>query len=392
VLCAWSDTFRSMLDNTEWKESSLKELPIHLEEKDQTENFKLLLRYMYTGTTDFVTSDNGIDLLGLADYYGVVPLKEKCGDFLGSGVTEENVAYLLDVVDQYNCSSLEEACGDFLASTFDERIEKNPEMLLGLRMTTWAALVKSDNLKINSEQDVFKAVMRYCNQFKDNKEKRDQALTELLPHVRYALFGNKALSDLVENDETIQHIPILHTLLYQTYRNKVMGKRQTSMRRYYLRFDPTQTSANIKLEDEGMTATGQSGSWSNARSEVPFSNKRNYFEFQIDNISMMIGVVEDTCALDGGYPGQYNNAWSLHYDGNLYHQYSNTNLGTGFGAGDRVGMLLDLEEGILTYYKNGTAISTKGSGLPKNSYKLYPIVSLCAAGAKATLLHAEEPG
>lgn len=61
VLCAWSETFRSMLSQ-EWKESHLRELPIHIEAEDN-EHFKNMLKYMYTGDVSFVRGGNVIHLV-----------------------------------------------------------------------------------------------------------------------------------------------------------------------------------------------------------------------------------------------------------------------------------------------------------------------------------------
>jgi len=61
VLCAWSETFRSMLSQ-EWKESQLQELPIHVE-PDEHEHFKNMLKYMYTGDVSFVRGANVIHLI-----------------------------------------------------------------------------------------------------------------------------------------------------------------------------------------------------------------------------------------------------------------------------------------------------------------------------------------
>lgn len=40
VLCAWSDTFRSMLENADWAESSLRDLPVHLDDPRDHPHFK----------------------------------------------------------------------------------------------------------------------------------------------------------------------------------------------------------------------------------------------------------------------------------------------------------------------------------------------------------------
>lgn len=61
VLCAWSETFKSMLSQ-EWRESHLRELPIQVEEEDH-EHFKNMLKYMYTGDVTFVKGANVINLI-----------------------------------------------------------------------------------------------------------------------------------------------------------------------------------------------------------------------------------------------------------------------------------------------------------------------------------------
>lgn len=49
---------------------------------------------MYTGRAKLV-SDDVLPLLSLANYYGVDPLKEQCGEVLASQLSDDNVFYLL---------------------------------------------------------------------------------------------------------------------------------------------------------------------------------------------------------------------------------------------------------------------------------------------------------
>jgi len=63
-----------MLEHDRWAESSLKELPIEVEE-GEIECFKYMIQYMYTGETDFITGENVLALISLSNYYGVHSLK-----------------------------------------------------------------------------------------------------------------------------------------------------------------------------------------------------------------------------------------------------------------------------------------------------------------------------
>ena len=82
VLCVWSDTFRAMLEHDRWAESSLKELPVDVQDVE-VDCFKFMIRYMYTGETDFITGENVLTLISLSNYYGVHSLKGNLSIHLG---------------------------------------------------------------------------------------------------------------------------------------------------------------------------------------------------------------------------------------------------------------------------------------------------------------------
>jgi len=86
--------------------------------------------------------------LALSDYYSVIPLNRLCGTLLGEVVSEKNINYLLDIAENYSCVTLEDACGNFLATNFGKMLEEEPEVILGMRLSTWVAMIKSDNLTI----------------------------------------------------------------------------------------------------------------------------------------------------------------------------------------------------------------------------------------------------
>lgn len=84
----------------------------------------------------------------MSDYYSVIPLNRLCGTLLGEIVSEKNINYLLDVAEKYACTTLEDACGNFLATNFGKMLEEEAEVILGMRLSTWVAMIKSDNLTI----------------------------------------------------------------------------------------------------------------------------------------------------------------------------------------------------------------------------------------------------
>jgi len=66
VLSVWSEKF----------DVSKSELTLTVDSAD-TKNFKLMLKHMYTGATDFITNENVMPLVRLCNEYGIDSLKVK---------------------------------------------------------------------------------------------------------------------------------------------------------------------------------------------------------------------------------------------------------------------------------------------------------------------------
>eukprot|EP01087_Luapelamoeba_hula_P017825 TRINITY_DN5652_c0_g1_i1.p1 TRINITY_DN5652_c0_g1~~TRINITY_DN5652_c0_g1_i1.p1 ORF type:complete len:495 (-),score=68.03 TRINITY_DN5652_c0_g1_i1:12-1496(-) len=380
VLSIWSDHFRAMLEHDRWKESNLAELPVEVEEHE-VECFKHMLRYMYTGQTDFVNGDNIVTLISLSNYYGVHHLKETCAAALGQLISDDSLLYFLKICDQYDCKKLEEACGEHLAEHFEEMI--GADKLNSLEPSIWAEMLKSDELQITSEEKLFECVVKYCNQFKGEKDRWLGALEMLLPHIRFPLLSGAYLVDHVETEETLSGLPLMHQLLHEAYRFKSFPAPSDNPRmkpRKGFRFDTQQNTAGIiTISQDGLTCSliNQSG-WYSARTVQPLNGGCDYVEFKVEGgTNIMIGVAQAGCQLTG-YAGQYSNGWQYYTNGQVYHNSGCPSNGTTYAVGDTLGVWVDFTAGRITWYKNGTQCAQL-AGLPTSS-DLYPIVSLSAAG------------
>ncbi|KAL6049447.1 Kelch-like, partial [Balamuthia mandrillaris] len=177
VLCVWSTVFRQKITQQLEKQkkggSNSDKLPLEVEvEERERDLFPLVMRYMYTGETDFVDGKNVLPLLDLSNRLGIEALKEVCGELLGPLVDDETLMYLLELVERYRVHSLEHACGLHLAEHFDELLMDGRAQ--DLPPSLWAAMLSSDDLKMISEEDIFEAVLNYAkSKFKDKKQ-RDQ--------------------------------------------------------------------------------------------------------------------------------------------------------------------------------------------------------------------------
>jgi len=396
VLCAWSETFKSMLSGGSWQESTLSELPISLDDDSDIVHFKNMLKYMYTGDATFIDNENIVPIIRLSDYYGILSLKELCGELMGEQVSEGNILFCLEIVDHFDCLRLNSYCGQYLAEHFQELLEETPQRLYSLKISTWAEMLKDSNLSIGDEESVFKAVKDYADQFIDQPEVRDEALTTLLPLIRYSNLSLSFITNIVETDFSIQHLPIVNQMLYELYKYKVYKDKPpsfpTAPRVGFQRFDKDKTGG-ISVSRDGKTAiSGKTsawmGGWKNIKLLCPISSKFNYIEFILNyGTNVMIGVVDGDCSRQG-YVGQYANGYALYNAGGLYANSQNTNPGITYNAGDRVGIQHDAEKDQLVFYVNGKNVCE--TSVPKNC-ELYPTVSFSAAGTSVTILPNKEP-
>jgi len=399
VLCAWSETFRAMLDKgSAWAEASEKELEVNLDDEQECEHFKQILEYMYTGSTDFIDSKNVVPLIALSNYYAIDALKEVCGQLLGDNLSEDNVFYMLDIVEKYNCTELAKICGSFLASTFSDMWEEDRDRLLALHPDTWAGMLSNNELSIGSEQELYDCVMKYAAQFRGDQPKKDEVLTLLLPCVRFNFLPVEFLVETIEQDKSIRRLPVVEHLLSETYRyiacpghNATVPSYNTEPRIGFQKWDSGAKGPTIVLSNECMTAQSSSGSWETVRALVPITSGHPYFQFKVDqSANMMLGVCVGTIAFTG-YAGQYANGWTLHgAGGQFYTSGGNTAQNMSFTNGDIIGIFVDLENGQLIYWKNGVKGFTISS-LPKNSGQVYPVASFAGANKVTLMCHAPLP-
>eukprot|EP01090_Pellita_catalonica_P018458 TRINITY_DN5974_c0_g1_i1.p1 TRINITY_DN5974_c0_g1~~TRINITY_DN5974_c0_g1_i1.p1 ORF type:complete len:360 (-),score=42.70 TRINITY_DN5974_c0_g1_i1:57-1136(-) len=313
--------------------------------------------------------------------------------------------FFLDLVDTYDVKQLEAACGEHLAENFGELLDEGK--LDELEPTTWAEMLRSDNIQIRSEEQLFEAVLNYADQFAETidadsgKCKRDEVLNLLLPFIRWPFVGAKYMVDTVEKDTSLAHLPIVHELLHEAFRYKVYPESFTSnirtRPRVGFRYDKKRCHNNITISDDGRKAQlSSTGGWTNVVTIEELSPYQNYIEWKIETGgNMMLGVVSGTCSTTG-YAGQWSNGWTYYSPGGqVYHLNSTPATGQSYGLGDRIGMSMNFTTGTLVWYKNGTqsaTISNVPTDYPVGS-GLRPISCFSQQNASCSIIpNATEPG
>lgn len=175
-------------------------------------------------------------MLELADYYGIIPLKDLCGmnremtrivshslgTFLGQHIDEENVFGLLEVVEKYSCNNLRQLCAAYLAQHFGKFTESGK--LSELEISTVVDMLESDDLSVRQEEEVYESVMKYVEKWKDDERQQIDVLQELLPGIRWLFLSSKFLVEVIENHPLLRKVPIMHQLLFEGTKAYLVGR------------------------------------------------------------------------------------------------------------------------------------------------------------------------
>ena len=124
---------------------------------------------------------------------------------------------------------------------------------------------------------------------------------------------------------------------------------------------PTYSEGNLRMD-------ATSASWHNAASTFWMSSGKWYSEFRLSNVGdgCLIGIGKAPST--NTYVGTDANGYGyLAANGYVYHSNSQTQYGSSFTSGDIIGVALDMDNGNLYFYKNGTI---QNSGTAVNSSSL----------------------
>jgi len=266
-----------------------------------------------------------------------------------------------------------------MANEFEYLMEEG-RLVNVLTTSTWKELLKSDDIKVKSEVELFKLVLDIANQSKD-ETKRNEILTELLPCVRFPFMPSKFLVEEVEV-LTKKH-PILHDLLHEAFRYKFNPKKsllspmRCSPRNSPFRWSAERISPGLKVDDTApgspLTHNGSNSTWLSATGDEFYSSGMYSWQIKIDsNLSswIFIGVVAKTWSgysnISSGYVGQAADSWAYgSYNGwGKTHSAANSVWGSTYVTGDIITINLNMDKKSIGFAKNDTDYGEAFQGLP----------------------------
>jgi len=114
ILFARCEYFRRMFTSG-YKEASSPCIPIPDVSYDV---FLCVLSFLYTGKPRDITPETAIEVMSLANLYGIDPLKRICAEMVGRGLNIQNAAYILQAADTYQAVQLRATCLHFMVTNF----------------------------------------------------------------------------------------------------------------------------------------------------------------------------------------------------------------------------------------------------------------------------------
>lgn len=197
VLAACSPYFRAMF-LTDLEESKKKE--IDLEDVDPDVMVKIL-NYIYTSEIE-ITEKNVQDIFSVANMLQIPSIFTVCVSFLQKKLCLSNCLAIFRLGLMLDCPRLAVSARDFLCDRFnlvtrdDEFYQMSADELI--------AIISSDSLNIEKEEDVFEVVMKWAAKEKENRVK---TLPVVFESVRFRLMPQDYLTDKVEKHELVKSSP-----------------------------------------------------------------------------------------------------------------------------------------------------------------------------------------
>ncbi|KAK4803825.1 hypothetical protein SAY86_003642 [Trapa natans] len=240
ILSLWSVPFAKMLTNG-MSESISSEVSI----RDVSgEAFKTMLDFMYCGDFNFENNmDPGtllLELLLLADQFGVTLLQQECCRMLLECLSEDTVCPILRAISSLpTCKLVEETCERYISMHFDYCTTFSSDFSL-LDKANFSHIIQHADMTVTSEERVLNAILTWCLRAKTlaGWEEVDEMLRlsppgvlfegrllfldELLPWVRFGLLPLAVLKKM-EKSNLSRQFPVLSKLVEEALNFAELG-------------------------------------------------------------------------------------------------------------------------------------------------------------------------
>jgi hypothetical protein len=387
LLSVTSEPFRAMFTG-DFAESRTKEVQIREVSADA---FRKLIEYVYTGRI-LLTSDDVMAVLAVSNRFDVPEVKSHCEAYIEESIDKDNVCSLLEAAKLHDSEELRRRCEDVLLDAASEVLATDE--IFHIKESTWLELLQNDRLAAD-EIDIFRALIRWGKHVAQGRSLED-VLAKLLPHVRYVLIQPKQLRNYVAELHVVPEKLLLDAALYllAPHENEMGSTARTKPRIHCavqkgFKFDPDRKGSGLILSNQGSTLIGRDGrNFHTVLGTQSFSKGRSFWEVTIDSSAgdghVRLGIALETANLETYLgAGDQTKMIGWHQSGYIEGMFDGGQKSNGFGkfiVGDVVGLLLDLNTCVLSFYVN--KVETGQLSIPRAKY--YP--AFCVHTGQITLL------
>lgn len=211
-----------------------------------------LINFAYNGKV-VISLSNVQSLLVGASYLQLNQVRDACSEFLKTRLHPNNVLGIRQFADTLSCGVLVEAANKFVQKHFMEVIKS--EEFLTLTFSDICEIVGRDELHINSEEQVFAAVMTWV---KKDVDARKDSLPILLTKVRMPLLTPQYLTDQVATEELIRTSHRCRDLLDEAKDYHLMPERRPLLQSFRTRPRCCNDVVGMIYAVGGLTKSGDS--------------------------------------------------------------------------------------------------------------------------------------
>ena len=159
---------------------------------------ELLIDYCYTSTVE-ITEDNVQYLLSAAGILQLNWVRDACCDFMKHQLDSSNCLGIRLFADTHGCPELRNAADTFAQQHYLDVVESSE--FLELNADELSGLLKSEDLNVQSEEQVFESVMKWA---KYDAANRKHDLHDVLKHVRLPLLERSFLVSRVSGEPLVR--------------------------------------------------------------------------------------------------------------------------------------------------------------------------------------------
>ena len=194
VVLASSIPFFAAMFGIRMKESSETEVSLHGYDSSAV---KCLVEYAYTGKVE-INQYNAQHVLVTADKFTLPNLVSFCAKFIERETVVSNCLSVREFAHHQNLADLHKYAEDFVIQNFSS-VSKEEEFLQ-LPVKEVIELVKSDDILVGSEEDVYNAV---TNWIRHDISTRKEHADELYDYVRFPITSKRFLDETVPKNELL---------------------------------------------------------------------------------------------------------------------------------------------------------------------------------------------